>query len=80
MEKVITPSEWNDSLSPATKRRINRLISKSERAKLTVEDLIKERQLKLKSKKKPAPQYPYNATYKDTVDKNGRAVRIEYRH
>ena len=79
---VVTPREWSASLSPAARRRVDRLIARADRNKRTVEDIIQRENDKLARKKAKAvvPDHVCNITHRDTINSEGQAVHVEYRN
>ena len=79
---VVTPEEWSANLSPAVRRRVDRLIARTERNKRTVEDIIQRESDKLARKKAKAvvPDHVCKITHRDTFTSTGQAVHIEYRN
>ena len=79
---VVTPEEWSANLSPAVKRRVDRLIARTERNNRTVEDIIQRENDKLAKKKMKAvvPDHVCKITHRYTFTSDGQAVHIEYRN
>ena len=79
----ITAEEWNAKLSASTKKRIDRLIARAEehrrvRGTTDVCDLI----TKYRKEKhvQAVPEHTHNVKEYDTINAEGRAIHVEYRH
>lgn len=77
---VVTPAQWSASLSPAARRRVDRLLARADRNKRTVEDIIQRKNEEFARKKAKAvvPDHVCNIKHRDTFTADGQAVHIEY--